>query len=230
MAFSVEGELPSTENTTSGGGKGGGVGGGDGGGGLGGGDGGGGLGGGVGGGLGGGGVGGGGSGGGKGGGDGGGDGGGGDGGGGDGGIDGGGAEGGLKQTCARVSVRYVMHGMSEGRGCSALVENMNNILTDMLELARIRRHRGRKVALRPAERVCRRISFYSEYDVIVVVHEAVVGVILAVNVAQQLYFCKQIVNAVSVNVGFTHEPHRIRVIRIVVIVIGVVKIVARCII
>ena len=57
-----------------------------------------------------------------------------------------------------------------------------------------------------------------------------VGVILAVNVAQQLYFCKQIVNAVSVNVGLTHEPDAVCVIRIVVIVIGVVEIVARCIV
>ncbi len=110
------------------------------------------------------------------------------------------------------------------------MKHVQQILADVLELARIGWHRGRKVALRPAERVCRRISFYSEYDVIVVVHEAVVGVILAVNIAQQLYFCKHIVNAVSVNVSLTHEPDAVCMIRIVVIVIGVVEIVARCIV
>ncbi len=110
------------------------------------------------------------------------------------------------------------------------MKHMQQILANMLELARRRRHRGRKVALRPTERVCRRISFYSEYDVIIVVHETMVGVILAVLVAQQLYFCKQIVNAVSVNVSRTHESDAVCMRRIVVIVIGVVEIVARCIV
>ncbi len=57
-----------------------------------------------------------------------------------------------------------------------------------------------------------------------------VGVILAVNIAQQLYFCKHIVNAVSVDVGLTHEPDAVCMIRIVVIVIGVIEIVACCIV
>ena len=110
------------------------------------------------------------------------------------------------------------------------MKHVQHIFCNMLELARRRRHRARKVALRPAERVCGTVRYIAQDDVVVIIHKSKIGVILAVNVAQQLYFCKHIVNAVSVNVGLTHKPDAVSMSRIVVIVIGVIEIVARCIV